>query len=140
LSAYNTIGLRIVQWGDAWGASVSDSNFSRNTDHGIDVDANNIWVHDNVIDSNGRIGVYIEILASWNEVTDNRIAGNGAGVNPVGGVYIAQSNAYGNVIARNIIAGNVPNAVKDFGTASRIGTFVGDASITATNPWSNVVY
>jgi hypothetical protein len=139
MSAYNTIGLAIAQRDDAWGGSVSDSNFIRNSVYGIFVSANNIWVHGNVIDSNGSIGVAIATGGSWNEVTDNRIVGNGGGLSPVGGVEIGTS-ATGNLIARNVIAGNVPNAVQDFGMASRIGTFVGDASITATNPWSNVVY
>ncbi len=132
MSAYNGIGLVIIQWNDAWGGSVSDSNFSRNGDTGIYVYANNIWVHDNVIDSNGSIGVLIG--RSWNEVTDNRIVGSAET-----GVFIATS-ATGNLIARNVLAAS-PVPVNDIGTASRIGTFVGgDASITATNPWSNVVY
>lgn len=140
LAAYNDVGLVIAQRDDAWGGSVSDSNFIRNSLYGILVDANNIWIHDNVIDSNGNIGVLIAAGSSYNEVTDNRIVGNGGGGSPVGGVEIG-ANATGNLIARNVIAGNVPYAVRDFGTESRIGTFVGgDASITATNPWSNVVY
>jgi len=134
MSAYNGIGLVIFQWDDAWGGSVSDSNFSRNGDLGLYVSANNIWIHDNVIDSNGPFGVYMASSASWNELTDNRIVGSAQT-----GVFIATS-ATGNLIARNVIAAN-PVPVNDIGTASRIGTFVGsDASITATNPWSNVVY
>jgi len=142
MSAYNSLsGLVISQRDDASGGSVSDSNFIRNSLDGIVVDANNIWIHGNVIDSNGRIAVQIAPGRSWNEVTDNRIVGNGGGGLLEGGVLIVRSSAYGNLIARNVIAGNVPYAVIDFGTESRIGTFVGgDASITATNPWSNVVY
>jgi len=141
MSAYNSlVGLVIAQRDDAWGGSVSDSNFIRNSLDGIYVSANNIWIHDNVIDSNGRTGVLIAAGRSYNEVTDNRIVGNGGGGSPEGGVFISEASAYFNLIARNVIAGNVPYAVRDFGTESRIGTFVGDVSITATNPWSNVVY
>ncbi len=135
-------GIRIVQQASNWGTLVTESNISRNgfgyafEIGGIYIQANNVWVRNNVLDSNAQGGVTVTIGWSFNEITDNRITGNGGS----GVALSGTGTTLKNLVARNIIVGNA-NAVTDFGTGSRIGTFVGsDASITATNPWSNVVY
>jgi nitrous oxidase accessory protein NosD len=105
----------------------------------VAIGANNVWVHHNVIDSNSGNGVMPYSNASWNKITDNRIVGNG-----FRGVYIndlSSGSPDNNLVARNAILGNSLGAVLDTGTGNRIGAFVGgDASITGSNPWSNVVY
>lgn len=138
MAGYNSFGLVILQRDDAWGGSVADSNFSRNTNSGIQILANNIWVRNSVIDSNGLNGIWFLAPASYNQVTDNRIAGNG-GVGNLGGIYF-QPGANANLIARNVLIGNVTQAIFDNGTGNRIATFVSDVGPTVTNPLSNVVY
>ena len=144
MAAYNLYGLVTFQRDDALGGSVADSNFSRNDFSGIEIAANNIWVRDSVIDSNGRAGIYLNASAnaSYNQITDNRISGNGGGLVPMGGVYISGPGANANLIARNVLLGNAPAAVTDVvANGNRIGPFVGgDTSIAGSNPWSNVVY
>lgn len=141
MSAYNLgSGLAIRQQGDAWGGLVADSNFSRNGGSGITLDANNIWIRDCVIDSNATAGISVVVPASYNQITDNRLVGNGGGGQFEGGIVIKGAGANVNLVARNVFIGNNP-AVVDLGVGNRIGTFVGgDPSISATNPWSNVVY
>jgi hypothetical protein len=97
-------------------------------------------VHDSIIDANGSDGIRLWTDSSWNKVTDNRIVGNvGRGVHIDD--YSGSADPNVNLVARNALLGNVAGAVLDTGTGNRIGTFVGgDASITASNPWSNVVY
>ncbi len=132
-------GVEILHTGLDWGTELGDSVISRNLFNGVVVDANNVWLHDNVIDSNVGSGVRLYNNASWNKVMDNRITGNSSH-----GVFIDNAGSgapNANLVARNVILGNTLGAVLDTGTGNRIGTFVGsDASITATNPWSNVVY
>lgn len=136
------VGIHVVQQGDNYGTLVTDSNASRNgfgsqiNSGGIVINANNVWVRDSIFDANAVAGVRIGIGASYNQITDNRITGNG-----VTGVLITGvGTTYYNMVARNVIVFN-GGTVTDNGTNSRIGAFVGgDASITATNPWSNVVY
>jgi len=136
----NSNGLSISNHALDFGTQISDSNISHNGSYGIENAANNVWVHDNVIDAHGQDGIRLIGDASWNKVTDNRITGNGGyGVHINGDFPGDDPNV--NLVARNALLGNVTAAVRDTGAGNRIGTFVGgDASITATNPWSNVVY
>jgi parallel beta-helix repeat protein len=135
----NVGGIEVYQYPNEYGTDIRDSVISENSATGIFISsANNVWVHDNVIDVNST-GVYLYNSSSWNKVTDNRIGGNDYGI--LIGIGISNSPANVNMVARNQIVGSATAAVSDHGTANRIGTFVGgDASITATNPWSNVVY
>ncbi len=140
------VGLNVIQQGTNYGTLIADSNFSRNgfgsqaTTSGVTISANNVWLRNSIIDANEGPGVRISLGASYNQVTDNRITGNsgpGVLVNSVGTTDLA---SYFNMIARNVIVFNSP-AVVDQGISTHVGTFVGgDASITATNPWSNAVY
>jgi hypothetical protein len=125
-------GVEVYQYPNGYGTEIRDSVISKNG-NGVLIDASNVWVRDNVIDVNGT-GVYVNGGSSWNKITDNRIGGN-----VYDGAFIGPT-ANSNMVARNQIVDN-GTAVLDFGSNNRIGTFVGgDASITATNPWSNVVY
>jgi hypothetical protein len=135
-------GIRVIQQASDWGTLITDSNVSRNgfgygyEIGGIYIQANNVWVRNSVIDSNAQAGVAVTIGWSYNEITDNRITGNYQS----GVLFSGIGTTNYNMVARNVLVGN-GTAVNDHGTNSRIGTFVGsDASITGTNPWSNVVY
>ncbi len=131
----NSVGLEILQTGLEYGTDLADSVISNNTVYGVVIEANNVAIHGNVIDANTLAGVRLTGSASWNNITDNRIVGNGYGID------ISSSTANVNLVARNALLGNTSASLRDLGTGNLIGTFVGgDASITATNPWSNVVY
>jgi hypothetical protein len=133
----NASGVVVYQYPNEYGTDIRDSVISKNIENGVFISANNVWVHDNVIDAN-TVGVGLHGNASWNKVTDNRIGRNYYSVT-IGDSFNSPANV--NMVARNQIVGSGYTAVWDNGTANRIGTFVGgDASITATNPWSNVVY
>jgi parallel beta-helix repeat protein len=127
-------GIYIGQFSFDFSTDIRHSVISHNGVDGIRIEANNVRIADNVIDANDAGGVRLTGTASWNSITDNRIIGNSTGVS-IG--YDANVN----LVARNLILGSTSEAVSDVGVGNRIGTFVGgDASITATNPWSNVVY
>ena len=137
-TGYNSFGIVISQRDDAWGGSVSDSNFSRNTFDGMNNSANNIWLRNNIFDSNGRYGIQFYAPASYNQITDNRITGNG-GEPSEAGIYLP-AGANVNLIARNTLVANSPSQITDNGAGNRIATFVSDVGPSVTNPLSNVVY
>ncbi len=132
-------GIEVYQSPNQYGTELRDSNISNNGGSGIVNFANNVWIHGNIVDANGDRGILLINNASWNKVTDNRVSGNGFYGISIDKIVSGQPNV--NMVARNQIVGNGFGAVYDSGVGNRIGTFVGgDASITATNPWSNVVY
>ena len=130
----NATGLRIQQVSDAWGAIVEDSNFNRNTTQGINLAANNVWVHDNVIDSNGA-GIVIPIGSDYDEITDNRVTGN-AGA----GIYMEGNH---HVVLRNVTDANWPSypfpcickEIADLGAGNIVGPLQQSPS---TDPNANI--
>lgn len=138
LANANNNGMSISETGVAGGTIVEDSNVSGNVYTGVNISASNVRLQRNVIDSNGASGVYVLPGTGWNEVLDNRIARNGNyGVWLDGYVPVFSSN---NVVARNSLLGNTPAAVQNDGASNHVGPYVSDASLTGSNPWSNVVY
>jgi nitrous oxidase accessory protein NosD len=126
-------GIEIYQTSMDFGTDVRDSVISHNGLWGIVNYANNVRIADNLIAAN-YLGVFLDNPASWNSIIDNQLVGNVNGI-------VLWPGANVNVVARNLILGSTLNILVDAGSGNRIGTFVGaDASITATNPWSNVVY
>ena len=126
-------GLNVWQVSDAWGTSIENSNFSRNV-NGIDLQANNVRLHDNVVHSNGGDGIVVGIFQGFNEIIDNSIIGNdGKGV-------LMLPGSTGNVVAGNTLVANTLGSLGDGGSGNHVGTFVGDASLTGGNQYSNIVY
>ena len=92
-------------------------------------------MHDNVVHSNGAIAASgCEDERSYNEIIDNSIIGN------VGVGVILNPNSTGNVVAGNTLVANTTGALTDSGTGNHVGQFVGDASLTGGNQYSNIVY
>jgi hypothetical protein len=128
---YNQTGLEIKQRGEAWGGWVTDSDIRKNTT-GLVLRANNQHVVGNVVGVNTE---GLAVQSRFNEVIDNDIIGNTMGLRMYNMADVGDTTVARNRFIRN------DTAVQDNGSNNKIGTFVGgDASITATNPWSNVVY
>ncbi len=124
--------LAIVQAPNAWGSIVEDSNFSFNT-LGIQVDANNVRLHGNIVHSNTQGGITVEASRGFNEIIDNSIIGNGLGV------YMA-TDSNSNVVAGNTLGANTTGPLTDDGRRNHVGSFVVDVSLTGGNQYSNIVY
>lgn len=123
-----TNGLQIVQIANTWGSVIEDSNFSRNGTFGISLAANNVWMHDNVIDSNGSTGIYVPGNVGYNEITDNRITGN------VGFAVVV--DGYRNVVVRNVTDGNTSaGQLSNNGSANMVGPL---SPATSTNSNANI--
>ena len=121
-------GLYIEQVPDAWGSVVEDSNFSRNGSAGVYLYANNVWMHDNVIDSNGSTGITVPGGFGYNEVTDNRITGNNG--------FAVVVNGYRNVVVRNVTDGNTSaGQLSNSGAGNIIGPLQQSPS---TDPNANI--
>jgi hypothetical protein len=133
----NGSGIEIIQGSTDWGTVLAGSIISKSSFGAIFVAANNVWIHDNAIDATTGTGVYLSGSSSWNQVTDNRIVGAseyGVRIGTTG------SGANVNTVARNVFMGTGILAVLDEGAGNRVGIFAVDGSLSATNPWSNVVY
>ena len=127
------LGLQIFQGPNAWGSIVEDSNFSRNT-VGIQVEANNVRLHGNIVHSNRQVGITVDVSRGFNEIIDNSIIGNdGYGV-----AMLADS--FSNVVAGNTLGANTLGPLTDLGRRNHVGSFVVDVSLTGGNQYSNIVY
>ena len=123
-------GLQIQQVPGAWGSIIEDSNFSRNGRSGIRIVANNVWVHHNLIDANGTNGISIDTsirTGAYNEITDNRITGNGG--------YGVDIPGNRNVVVRNVTDANTAGQLLDTGAGNIVGPLQQSPS---TDPNANI--
>jgi len=127
-------GLYVWQVSDAWGTSIENSNFSRNVLRGVSLSANDVRFRGNIVHSNQAGGIRVDLSEGFNEIIDNSIIGNtGYGIE-------MDTGSTGNVVAGNTLVANTLGSLRDSGTGNHVGVFVGDASLTGGNQYSNIVY
>jgi hypothetical protein len=129
LTVWNTSGwgLVIPQVFGGWGTIVEDSKFGRSAG-GILIEANNVWVHHNIIDANVADGINVISTVAYNEITENNITGNGGfGVELLGGY---------SVVVRNVIYANTTGQLHDTGPGNWLGPFWPPS----TDPNANIGY
>ncbi len=113
------------------GGLIEDSVATRNL-YGIIVEANNVTITRNVIDSNSVTGIDIEVGA-FGYVTDNTVQGTDS----ESCIHVRPGTS-SNTIARNVVGNCASTAIFDEGSGDRIGPAT--SNLTSTQPWSNVVY
>ncbi|HZP57674.1 MAG TPA: right-handed parallel beta-helix repeat-containing protein [Dehalococcoidia bacterium] len=131
-------GVFIDVNGNNYGAILEDSDISRNASNGVAIYADNVWVHDCVIDANAGAGIMVN--GGYNKITDNRITRNlNRGV-----ILSGNPSDQFNVVGHNLIAANTagvgPFSVQDMGLGNRVPPEVTDPALTTSNPWANIVY